>query len=139
MQKAIASCVVGCALLILPESGWAQGFGEYGRAVGSIPRGPVSNPGGPGGSSSGRVDGPGVGELRVRGLPTRLIVASKEAGLFPRQDDELERIAQLVEGEKLVPLVQSEGSSHWYIVKTERGAIGWVKSSDVKQEAPSKK
>jgi hypothetical protein len=51
----------------------------------------------------------------------------------------LENIAQLSEGEKLVPLLQSEGSIHWYMVKTEKGLTGWVKSTDVKKDELKKK
>jgi hypothetical protein len=63
-----------------------------------------------------------------------LVVAAKSASLFPRQDDESEKIAQLTEGEHLIPLVESEGSVRWYMVRTEKGLVGWVKSGDVKQE-----
>ena len=51
----------------------------------------------------------------------------------------MEKIAQLSEGDKLVPLLQSEGSINWYMVKTEKGIIGWVKSSDVRKDESKKK
>jgi hypothetical protein len=56
------------------------------------------------------------------------------AGLFPRQDEQSEKIAQLSLGESLLPMVQSEGGSIWYMVKTPAGLVGWVKSSDVRAE-----
>jgi hypothetical protein len=71
-------------------------------------------------------------------LPARLVVAAKDAGLFPRQDEESERIVGLSEGESLVPLVQSEGGSQWFMVKTQKGLVGWIKSADVKQEVQKK-
>jgi hypothetical protein len=129
--------LIGFAAMLVSQTVFAQAFGEYGRAVGSLPRGGITAPGAPG-SGQGGVGGGGVGDLGGRGLPTRLVVAAKDAGLFPRQDEESERIAQLTVGEKLSPLVQSEGASQWYMVKTEKGIVGWVKSSDVRHE-PQKK
>jgi hypothetical protein len=64
-------------------------------------------------------------------------VASKEAALYPRQDDESEKIARLMEGETLVPLVQSEGGKGWYMVKTSNGLVGWVRSLDVREKKGS--
>ena len=68
----------------------------------------------------------------------RLVVASPNADLFPRQDAESEKITQLSPGESLVLMVQSEGSNPWYMVKTQNGLVGWVKSVDVKQENAKK-
>jgi hypothetical protein len=65
-------------------------------------------------------------------VPSRLVVASKEALLYPRQDDEAEKIAILTQGEVLLPLVQSMGGNNWYMVKTSKGLVGWVKSVDVR-------
>jgi hypothetical protein len=80
----------------------------------------------------------GIGDAGGRGLPTRLVVASKVAGLYPRQDDEAEKLDQLAEGETLVPMVQSSGGNDWFMVKTAKGAIGWVKSTDVREEKVKK-
>jgi hypothetical protein len=86
----------------------------------------------PGGSpQSGKSISQGVGDLGGHPVPSRLVVASKEAVLYPRQDDKAEKIATLVQGEVLFPLVQSVGGNDWYMVKTTKGLIGWVKSSDV--------
>ncbi len=49
-------------------------------------------------------------------------------------DDESEKIAQLSQGDALVPMVQSAGGNDWFMVKTAKGVIGWVKSIDVKEE-----
>ena len=127
------------AALVAPQMASSQAFGEYGRTLGSLPRGPAAVPrsSGPGGPAT--IDQGGIGELGGRALPARLIVITSEAGLFSRQDSEVEKIAGLVRGEKLIPLIQSEGSISWYMVKTEKGAIGWVKASDVKQETPVQK
>ena len=129
----------GVTLLVIPAIVFAQAFGEYGRAVGSVPHGKGITAGRtPGGVSQGGATGGGVGDVGGHGLPTRLVVAAKNAGLYPRQDGEAEKIDQLSEGESLVPMVQATGGSDWYMVKTQKGLVGWVKSADVR-EAKTKK
>jgi hypothetical protein len=121
-------------ILFTSTAGMAQGFGEYGRSVGGAAqrqsgvrsRTPGGSP--PGGKSISQ----GVGDLGGHPVPSQLVVTSKEAVLYPRQDDEAEKIASLVQGEVLFPLVQSVGGNDWYMVKTTKGLIGWVKSSDVR-------
>jgi hypothetical protein len=138
MKKTAALYVIGLVALV-PHAVFAQAFGEYGRAVGSVPHGQgITGSRTPGGVTQGNVSGGVVGDLGGRALPLRLIVTAKSAGLFPRQDDETEKIAQLSEGEKLVPMVQSEGNNQWYMVKTQKGLVGWVKSGDVRHEKQAK-
>ena len=121
-------------MLLTPAVGMAQGFGEYGRSLGgATQRQSGVNSGTRGGlSQSGKGVYQGVGDLGGRPIPSRLVVASKAAMLYPRQDDQAEKIASLAEGEVLFPLVQSEGGNDWYMVKTTQGLVGWVKSSDVR-------
>lgn len=138
MKKTTTLSLLGLVLLIPPPV-FAQAFGEYGRAVGSVPHGKGITGSGPsGGGGHGSVSGGGVGDLGGHALPVRLVVAAKNAGLFPRQDDESEKIAQLTEGDNLVPMVQSEGANPWYMVRTQKGLVGWVKSVDVRQEKTKK-
>jgi len=66
------------------------------------------------------------------------VVASESAALFPRQDDESAAIAQLPEGESLVPMVKNAGGIEWYMVQTRNGLIGWIKSADVREEKVKK-
>jgi len=121
--------------LVVPRTVFAQAFGEYGRIVGGIPRGQgVAGPRAPGGVAPGGSGSGAVGEVSGRGMPTRLVVASKVAGLYPRQDDETEKLDQLSEGEALVPMVQSSGGNDWFMVKTQKGVVGWIKSADVREE-----
>lgn len=56
-----------------------------------------------------------------------------EAGVFlyARQDEHSERIARLEKGEELTPLAHAVGTVSWYMVRTQKGTIGWVKASDV--------
>ena len=136
MKKNLILTLVSSTQLFLTTPVFAQAFGEYGRAVGGLPQGvgpsaPGSAP--QGGSGSGRIGGFGG-----KALPTRLIVAATETGLYPRQDEESEKLAQLRQGETLVPMVQSSGGNDWYMVKTQKGIIGWVKSGDVKEEKAKK-
>ena len=112
----------------------AQAFGEYGRAVGNVPRG---GPSFGGGSRSGGSAG-GVGDIGGISMPSRLIVAADVAGLYPRQDSESQKIAELSKGEILIPMVQSAGGNDWYMVQTEKGTIGWVKSSVVRPDETKK-
>lgn len=114
---------------------FAQAFGEYGRAVGSVPHGTgITGSRTPGGVTQGGVAGGGVGDVGGRGLPTRLVVATKDAGLYPRQDEESEKLIQLAQGDTLTPMIQSAGGSEWYMVKTQKGVVGWIRSIDVREE-----
>jgi len=120
-------------LLFSATTVFAQAFGEYGRMLGGMPQaqgvtGPRTSGGGTGGSGNGA-----VGEVKEKGMPTRLVVASKVAGLYPRQDDEAEKLDQLQEGDALVPMVQSSGGNDWFMVKTQKGIVGWIKGVDVRE------
>jgi hypothetical protein len=64
--------------------------------------------------------------------PPVLTVGESGAYLYGRQDDESEKIARLEKGEELIPLAYATGTVSWYMVKTQKGVIGWVRSSDVK-------
>lgn len=120
-------------IFLIPTAAMAQAFGDYGRTLGGVTQrqGGVVSQGG-GGSSEG------VGDIGARAVPSRLTVASKEAVLYPRQDDEAEKITSLTQGEILVPMLQAVGGNDWYMVKTQKGLIGWVKSTDVREQ-PVKK
>jgi hypothetical protein len=136
MKNFLILTLVSVTQLFLMTPVFAQAFGEYGRAVGGLPQGV-----GPRTPGSAPQAGSGTGEfgnLGGKALPIRLVVATKEAGLYPKQDDESEKLGQLAQGETLVPMVQSSGGNDWYMVKTQKGVIGWVKSVDVKEEKAKK-
>ncbi|TMA93900.1 MAG: hypothetical protein E6J74_16775 [Deltaproteobacteria bacterium] len=119
---------------------FAQAFGEYGRTLGGVPHGPgITGSRAPGGVTQGSAGTGGIGDVGGPALPTRLVVATKDAGLYPRQDEESEKLFQLAQGETLIPMVQSAGGSEWYMVKTQKGLVGWVKSTDVREEKLKKK
>jgi hypothetical protein len=139
MNKFITIVLPSLLLGVLPAAVFSQGFFEYGRAVGSVPHGQGitggKTTGGalPGGGTVG-----GIGDIGGRALPTRLVVAAKTTGLYPRQDEESEKIEQLSQGDALSPMVQSAGNNSWYMVKTSKGQVGWVKGSDVREESTKK-
>lgn len=135
MKKSSVLMIISSQLFVATPI-FAQAIGEYSRAVGGIPQG--VGPRAPGNAPQGGSGSGYVGDLGGKALPNRLVVAVKEAGLYPKQDEETEKLAQLAQGEILVPMVQSSGGNDWYMVKTQKGVIGWVKSADVR-EAKSKK
>jgi hypothetical protein len=133
LAAAIATIIVFSATCV-----FAQAFGDYGRTLGGIPHGGITAPRAPGSVNQSGGSSGSVGEVGGRGLPSRLVVAAKTAGLYPRQDDEAEKMDQLSQGEMLVPMVQSSGGNDWFMVKTQRGIVGWVKAADVRAESVKK-
>jgi hypothetical protein len=137
MSLVVASLLT--AFVFLPTLVFAQAFGEYGRTLGGVPHGQgITGSRAPGGVTPGRAGTGGIANVGGRALPARLVVATKDAGLYPRQDDESERLVQLAQGEAVTPMVQSAGGSEWYMVKTQKGLVGWVKATDVRQEKVKK-
>ena len=114
----------------------AQAIGEYGRIVGGvgqtqsqvIPKSLGTSPQ----STQGKGFTKGGGDIGGRPVPSAVVVSSRQAALYPRQDDESEKIAELSQGDTLVPIGQSH---EWYMVKTQKGLIGWIKSADVRSTA----
>ena len=121
-------------LSISPQVASAQSFTEYGRILGSVggrQSSANSNVGKMQSTNRGKAVMEGVGDLGGRRLPSTLIVESKKAGLYRRQDEQSEQIAELSQGDSLTPVGQIGGRDNWYMVKTQQGAIGWIKSSNV--------
>ncbi len=65
--------------------------------------------------------------------PPNLTVGESGAYLYAFQGDESGTIAKLEQGEKLIPLAHAVGKGSWYMVKTGKGIIGWVKSSELRE------
>jgi hypothetical protein len=115
----------------------AQAIGEYGKTVGGVrQRQGSASP-----KASRSSQNPkgnivqGIEDVGGRSIPSGLVVVSRQIGLFPRQDDTAEKITDLHEGDTLIPMVQSNGGNDWYMVKTQQGAIGWVKAVDVRENS----
>jgi hypothetical protein len=134
--------VAGYAQASLPMVS-AQAFGEYGRTLGgatqrqgnSVPK--TARGSDPKGKVTRGVYG--VGDLGVQPLQKRLVVAINSASLYPNQDDEAQKIEELSQGTILIPVMHAtNGGSGWYMVKTQKGNIGWVKSMDVRDESAKK-
>lgn len=136
MKNVTLPTILWLFIVLVPAVAYPQAFGEYGRVVSGLPQGvsptaPGSAP--PGGSGAGGESG-----ASGKALPIRLVVAVKEAGLYPKQDDESELVARLTQGEALVPMVKSSGGNDWYMVRTQQGMVGWVRSTEVREEKGKK-
>jgi hypothetical protein len=119
----------------------AQAIGEYGRTVGGVGQrqGNVNQKAsGAWSQNKGKGGVEGIGDVGGRPVPSALVVASRQAALYSRQDDEAEKIADLFQGDTLIPMVQSNGGNEWYMVKTQKGLVGWIKSADVRTETAKK-
>ena len=129
-------------LLLSPQMLFAQAFGEYGKTVGGAGQrqGNVNQKASRASShnSNGKTAVEGIGDMGGRPVPSALVVASRQAALYPRQDDETEKIAELSQGDTLIPMGQSNGGNEWYMVKTQKGLVGWIKSADVRTETAKK-
>jgi hypothetical protein len=125
-------------LFVTSQMVYAQGLSEYGRVVGDA------------GQRQGRTDPKASGTSKPQGkdkgvaqgmagvasitLPTALTVESREAALHHRHDEWSEKLVHLAYGETLTPIAETAaGNAHWYMVKTQSGTIGWIKSTDVKK------
>jgi hypothetical protein len=125
-------------LLLIPQMVFPQAMGEYGRTLGGVsqrrgnamPKASTASRQ----NTKGKAVLQGVGDSAHRPVPLSLVVVSKQAGLYSRQDDEAEKIDQLFEGDNLIPSVQSIGAGEWYMVKTSKGLVGWVKSTDIREQ-----
>ena len=124
--------------LLAPHWVMAQAMGEYGRSVqGATERQKGARPQTTASGSrnkKGKNDVPGVGDLGGKPVASKLVVAADEAGLYPRQDDESEKISRLSRGEVLIPVLQSNGGNEWFMVKAPSGKVGWVKAAEVREE-----
>jgi clan AA aspartic protease (TIGR02281 family) len=59
-------------------------------------------------------------------------VKGDEVHLYAHPDDHSDTIAKLPQGEKLTLFASTLGRNDtWYMVKTQKGLLGWVRSSDV--------
>lgn len=136
-------CAIGVIAFYMQASSpcvFAQAFGEYGRALGSATQrqGVMGSKPQAGSSAKRKNESKGIGDLGSQPLEHRLLVAANGTPLYVRQEDEAHKIEELSPGAILTPMIHTtSGATDWYMVKTPKGNIGWVKSTDVsKQPAP---
>jgi len=141
----IAAGILGIFLFLLSAAfAFAQGFLEYGKSLGDVvQRKQSAGPKGPTGAKEldkGKSLSKGLQrELGAPSFPSVLTVISKEARLYTGHDEFASKVAHLSQGEKLVPMIQTDGGNAlWYMVKTQTGTMGWVKASDVRVETIQK-
>jgi hypothetical protein len=126
-------------LLLSSQLVYAQATTEYGRVLGGVGRRQERvNP-----KAARTAKQPatkkevvqGMGDLTSTPLPSALTVESKEAALHHRHDEWSDKLIHLAYGETLIPIAETTaGNAHWYMVKTQTGLVGWVKSTDIKKE-----
>ena len=63
--------------------------------------------------------------------PLGLTVGESGAALYARQELDADKITTLKKGEMLTPLAEAVGQQTWFMVKTQNGLVGWVRSVDV--------
>ena len=63
--------------------------------------------------------------------PTILKVGESGAHLYLRDDTESEIIETLQPGDEATQILQTIGRGTWYLVRTQGGRVGWLRSSDV--------
>jgi hypothetical protein len=142
-MQAITAFMFGLLLAFLaPGQLYAQAIGEYGRTVEGAGRrqgsGNQKASQAPSRSTKDKSVVEGMREVKGRPVPSTLVVVSSQAVLYPRQDPEAEKMAELSQGETLVLMGQSNGGNDWYMVKTPKGLVGWIKSVDVRAEPATK-
>jgi thiol-disulfide isomerase/thioredoxin len=65
-------------------------------------------------------------------MPKVLRVKRDEIVIRGRQDNQSEALVKLKGGDELVPLGKVSGAGEfWYMVKTKKGTVGWVREADV--------
>jgi hypothetical protein len=126
-------------LLLTSHMVHAQGMSEYGKVLGNAgQRQGRMNPTASGRSKPQGNDkgvAQGLAGVATLPLPAVLTVESREAALHHRHDEWSDKLVHLAYGETLIPIAETTaGSALWYMVKTQAGLIGWVKSTDVKKE-----
>jgi hypothetical protein len=72
-----------------------------------------------------------ISPVAAADAPPALTARETGVALYARQDAETDRIATLEKGEVLFPMVEAIGRETWYMVRTQKGLIGWVRAADV--------
>jgi hypothetical protein len=135
MKKAIGLVVANLFALALvwtaPQQASAQSTIEYGKQAGGLKR-PAGKASPKTRGKAGKADqGGGTEPAEFIPLPGSLFVKAEQAILRARQDENSEAVGKMEKGENLVPMAQSAGFEKWYMVRSQKGLVGWIKASDV--------
>ena len=137
MGRTFTASIAAVLILLAAIVAFAQGIGEYGRAVGGVAarKGNTAPVGGkslaPPAKNPKSIE-QGVSGVETRAMPALVTVRSTGVSLYARSDELADKITPLVMGEKLTPLLEAVGvDALWYMVKTDAGMTGWIKSADV--------
>ncbi|MGH7847911.1 MAG: hypothetical protein ACREQW_22435 [Candidatus Binatia bacterium] len=116
-----------------------QAIVEYGKGLERVnpPTGGMKAPGrarrGGGGSQ-----GPGV-DIPPIILPTALTVKEDETQVYAQQDEYSARVEKARKGATLTPMGQTTvNGEKWYMVRSQEGAVGWIKAAMVEETWPAK-
>ena len=64
--------------------------------------------------------------------PPTFLVAGTETYLFNEPEQHSQPVAKLERGEKLIPIANAAGRGEsWYMVRSAKGTVGWVRASQV--------
>jgi hypothetical protein len=131
--KLVAANLFALALVwTVPQKASAQSAIEYGKQAGSIKRPAAVKASPRTRGNAGKADpGGDTGPAEFIPLPGLLSVKAGTALLRARQDENSEAVGKMEKGENLVPMAQSAGSEKWYMVKSQKGLVGWIKAADV--------
>ena len=137
MVRTSTASIAAVLILSAATAAFAQGVTEYGGALGTVagkkgstapaggksPAPPAKNP---------KSNQQGVGSVESRAIPASLTVRAKGVSLYARSDEWADKLTPVAMGEKLTPLIEAVGvDALWYMVTTEAGRTGWIKSTDV--------
>lgn len=135
----LAGALVSVFLLLTQHKVNGQTITEYGKQMGGTQRGLPTTKQNPFTMPSGGKKGGQPTETQTQfdappadTIPSTLTVKRSMAYLYAQQDDQSPAINKLDQGEKLIPVGKAYGGGEtWYMVRTQKGALGWVRSSDI--------
>jgi thiol-disulfide isomerase/thioredoxin len=92
-----------------------------------------------GDSNRGSVSAGSMDFEPAKPLPSSLRAKAGDISLRGQHDTQAEIVGKVGRGEELVPLGKVSGAGEfWYMVKTESGAVGWVRGGDVEESVARK-
>jgi hypothetical protein len=132
IELVVANLFALAVVWTVPQKASAQSAIEYGKQAGSIKRPAAGKAALKTRGKAGKADQGGETETaEFIPLPGSLSVKPETAILRARQDENSEAVGKIEKGENLIPMAQSGGFEKWYMVKSAKGLVGWIKATDV--------